>query len=103
MPQQSLTYEPEGAEQLVGNDGGPLQRSLFAPIYKNELNELERQVAVYMDAEQSLAWWHRSARAKDSADAVPRIGRPHQRQNRPGRPVPERPDSQQGGHARPCQ
>ncbi|MCF7979892.1 MAG: DEAD/DEAH box helicase family protein [Chromatiaceae bacterium] len=60
MPQHSATYAPEGAEQLVGGDGGPLQRSLFAPVYRSELNELERQVAVYLDAEQSLAWWHRN-------------------------------------------
>lgn len=60
MPQRSATYAPEGAEQLVGGDGGPLQRSLFAPVYRSELNELERQVAVYLDAEQSLVWWHRN-------------------------------------------
>jgi type III restriction enzyme len=60
MPPTSLTYAPEGAEQLVGRDGGPLQRSLFAPIYRSELNDLERQVAVYLDAVKSLAWWHRN-------------------------------------------
>jgi type III restriction enzyme len=60
MPNESPTYAPEGAEQLVGSDGGPLRRSLFAPVYRSELNDLERQVAVYLDAERSLDWWHRN-------------------------------------------
>ena len=53
MPSVSDTYEPEGAEQLPGKDGQPLQRSLFAPIYKGDLNHEEREVAVYLDAEKS--------------------------------------------------
>jgi len=60
MPKDSLTYEPEGAEQLPGSDGRPLQRSLFSPIYKGDLNQQEREVAVYLDAEKSLRWWHRN-------------------------------------------
>jgi type III restriction enzyme len=64
MPEHSITYEAESAEQLVANGGGPLQRSLFAPIYKQELNALEREVAVYLGAEKSLGWWHRNAARK---------------------------------------
>ncbi len=60
MPTESVTYEPQGADQMLGADGGPLQRSLFAPIYKKDLNDQEREVAVYLDAEQSLLWWHRN-------------------------------------------
>jgi type III restriction enzyme len=60
MPADSVTYEPQGADQMLGADGGPLQRSLFAPLYKNDLNQEEREVAVYLDAEQSLIWWHRN-------------------------------------------
>lgn len=60
MPADSVTYEPVGADQMLGTDGGPLQRSLFAPMYKNDLNHDEREVAVYLDAEQSLLWWHRN-------------------------------------------
>lgn len=60
MPADSVTYEPQGADQMLGTDGGPLQRSLFAPMYKNDLNQDEREVAVYLDAEQSLLWWHRN-------------------------------------------
>lgn len=60
MPADSVTYEPQGADQLLGTGGGPLQRSLFAPMYKNDLNQDEREVAVYLDAEKSLVWWHRN-------------------------------------------
>ena len=37
MPLGSVTYEPVGADQMLGTDGGPLQRSLFSPIYKNDM------------------------------------------------------------------
>jgi type III restriction enzyme len=60
MPTDSVTYESEGADQMLGADGGPLQRSLFAPVYKNDLNQEEQEVAVYLDAEKSLIWWHRN-------------------------------------------
>ena len=45
---------------MLGADGGPLQRSSFAPLYKSDLNQDEREVAVYLDAEKSLIWWHRN-------------------------------------------
>jgi type III restriction enzyme len=60
MPAKTDTYQPEGAEQLPGKDGMPLQRSLFAPVYKGDLNTEEQEVAVYLDAEKSLTWWHRN-------------------------------------------
>jgi type III restriction enzyme len=60
MPDESMTYEPEGADQVLGRDGGPLIRSLFAPIYRGDLNEQEREVAVYLDGERSVSWWHRN-------------------------------------------
>ena len=37
MPFEAETHEPEGAEQLVGKTGGPLEKSLFAPIYKGDV------------------------------------------------------------------
>ena len=64
MPMHTWTSEPAGAEQLPGMDGAPLQRSLFAPIYKGDLNGEEREVAVYLDAERSLIWWHRNVARK---------------------------------------
>jgi type III restriction enzyme len=66
MPFETETFEPEGADQLVGRNGGPLERSLFAPIYRNDFSSQdERDVAVYLDGEQALHWWHRNvARAQ---------------------------------------
>ncbi len=65
MPFTVETTEPDTARQLVGKSGGPLERSLFAPIYESEFNTDERAVAVYLDAEKALVWWHRNvARAQ---------------------------------------
>ncbi len=60
LPFTTLTTQPEGARQLVGRNGGPLQRSLFAPMYEDDFNRDEREVAVYLDGELALDWWHRN-------------------------------------------
>ena len=61
MPFETETFEPENAEQLVGKNGGALERSLFAPIFKNDFSSQdERDVAVYLDGNQALHWWHRN-------------------------------------------
>ncbi len=60
MPFSVDTSEPENARQLLNRAGGPLERSLFSPIYENELNGDERDVAVYLDGEKTLTWWHRN-------------------------------------------
>ena len=61
MAKRSIeTTEPENARQLLNRAGGPLEKSLFAPVYENELNSDERDVAVYLDGEKTLAWWHRN-------------------------------------------
>lgn len=60
MPFSVETLEPENARQLLSQTGGPLEKSLFAPVYENDLNGEEREVAVYLDGEQALSWWHRN-------------------------------------------
>lgn len=60
MPISTETTEPENARQLLSKTGGPLEKSLFAPVYEAELNADERDVAVYLDGENALAWWHRN-------------------------------------------
>lgn len=60
MPFSVETTEPENARQLLSKSGGPLEKSLFAPVYESELNTDERDVAVYLDGEQALTWWHRN-------------------------------------------
>jgi type III restriction enzyme len=65
MPFTIETTEPTTARQLVGNSGGPLERSLFAPVYESEFNKDEQDVAVYLDGDKALVWWHRNvARAQ---------------------------------------
>jgi type III restriction enzyme len=60
MPFTVETTEPENARQLVSRTGGPLEKSLFAPVYEAELNGGEQDVAVYLDSEATLQWWHRN-------------------------------------------
>ena len=60
MPSHLDTTEEPGGRQLIGGGGGALQRSLFAPVYESELNRAEREVAVYLDGEETLTWWHRN-------------------------------------------
>ena len=61
MPFHMDTTAPENAPQVFSQSGGPLGKSLFVPVYQQDLNTDEREVAVYLDAEQALSWWHRNA------------------------------------------
>lgn len=61
MPLLAETYEPDGADQLIGKSGESLARSLFSPIYKGDFSSQdERDIAVYLDSENTLKWWHRN-------------------------------------------
>lgn len=60
MPHEVETSEPVGAPQLTAGDGMALRRSLFLPIYAAELNGEERGVAVHLDGEAAVKWWHRN-------------------------------------------
>ena len=60
MPFQIDTPEATDARQLVSAGGGPLEKSLFSPAYECDFNSDEREVAVYLDGEQALTWWHRN-------------------------------------------
>jgi type III restriction enzyme len=60
MPFEIETMQPEGATQLPSRDGSTLTKSLFSPVYSDDMNGAEREVAVYLDGEKALAWWHRN-------------------------------------------
>ena len=61
MPFTVATVGPENAEQLVSKTGGPLHKSLFAPMFKGDFSSQdEREVAVYLDSAATLTWWHRN-------------------------------------------
>jgi type III restriction enzyme len=51
--------------KLPRRDGTPLQRSLFEPVYRGHFNVLERNVALYVDENDAVAWWHRIAVHQD--------------------------------------
>lgn len=60
MPDHVISNEPNGSPHLTGADGGALTRSLFSPVYRNELNGEEQSVAVHLDGEAAVKWWHRN-------------------------------------------
>lgn len=59
-PATITTAQAEGAPQLTASNGGPLERSLFLPIYRADLNDAEQSVAVYLDRYDAVRWWHRN-------------------------------------------
>lgn len=59
-PIEAWTTLPVDAPQLSASNGGPLERSLFLPIYAAELNDAERKFAVYLDRDDAVRWWHRN-------------------------------------------
>lgn len=61
MPHETETYEPELARQLVGKNGNALGKSLFSPIYEGDFSSQdERDIAVYLDGDEAMRWWHRN-------------------------------------------
>lgn len=60
MPSTVETTQAENARQLPSKSGAPLERSLFSPVYEGDFNKDERDVAVYLDSEKTLNWWHRN-------------------------------------------
>ena len=60
MPGQIWTTVEEGAAHLSKESGAPLDRSVFLPVYAADLNDDERRVAVYLDDDAAIRWWHRN-------------------------------------------
>ena len=61
MPHQITTTQPETARQLAKTNGLPLAKSLFTPVYEDDMdNSDERQFACYLDDITALRWWHRN-------------------------------------------
>lgn len=60
MPFEYEMPEPSSLQHLPRSDGSPLEKSLFSPVFANELNGDEQQVAVYLDEDKALKWWHRN-------------------------------------------
>ena len=55
MPFEAETFESPTAEKLA------VEKSLFQPIYRGDFSSQdEREIAVYLDGENALTWWHRN-------------------------------------------
>jgi len=52
-------------KQLVRDDNTPVQRSLFDYVPEENVNELERAVAIYLDQQENLLWWYRNMSKQD--------------------------------------
>ena len=65
-PDHIWTTAADTAPQVRSHTGGALERSLFLPVYASELNGDETKVAVYLDAESAIKWWHRNSTDRGS-------------------------------------
>ena len=65
MPRTITTSEANQAHQIVDQAGNLMQKSLFEYVYQTELNRPEREVAVYLDKQETLGWWHRNVAKRD--------------------------------------
>lgn len=60
MPVSYDIPEPPVPLHLSRGDGSPLKKSLFSPVFASELNDDEMRVAIYLDENDALKWWHRN-------------------------------------------
>jgi type III restriction enzyme len=52
-------------KQLIRNDNTPIQKSLFDYVPEENINELEKSVAIYLDEQERLLWWYRNMSRQD--------------------------------------
>jgi type III restriction enzyme len=65
MPETIETNQPNDAAPLLGHDHTGVKKYLFDQAYRDDFNEDERKVAVHLDKDEALVWWHRNvARAQ---------------------------------------
>jgi type III restriction enzyme len=61
LPMVMETDRPEKARKLVWpSSGGPVEKSIFAPVYEEDFNPDEAEFACYLDEQAALDWWHRN-------------------------------------------
>ncbi len=64
MPRAMMINQAEESRLLVDHDGVPVKTSLFEQVYRAEFNNEEREVAVFLDEQKTLGWWHRNIAKK---------------------------------------
>ena len=52
-------------KQLIRNDNTSVQKSLFEYVPEENINELEKSVAIYLDEQEKLLWWYRNMSRQD--------------------------------------
>lgn len=67
MPDEITTQRAANSQELRRKDGEIVERSLFDPTYKDDLNSYEQSVACYLDGEKALRWWHRNVAQRQYA------------------------------------
>ena len=60
LPYEMPTDEPQNARQLLRTSGSSLEKSIFAPVYQDDLNGDEANFACYLDTKATVQWWHRN-------------------------------------------
>jgi type III restriction enzyme len=61
MPIVLETDRPEKARKLARQrSGGPIEKSVFGPVFDEEFNGDEAEFACYLDEQAALEWWHRN-------------------------------------------
>ena len=61
LPMALETDRPEKARKLVRqSSGGPVEKSIFSPVYEDDFNPDESDFACYLDEQAALEWWHRN-------------------------------------------
>ncbi len=64
MPNSIESAHDKQSYQLLDDENQFLEKSVFSPVYANEMNRDEQGVAIYLDGEESLRWWHRNIAKK---------------------------------------
>jgi len=59
MPHNEETNQPDAALPLL-NNMQPLTSSLFESVYQADLNPDEQNVALFLEREETVQWWHRN-------------------------------------------
>lgn len=52
-------------KQLIRNDNTPIQKSLFDYVPEENINDLEKSVAIYLEEQEKLLWWYRNMSRQD--------------------------------------
>jgi type III restriction enzyme len=60
LPYELEPDQQENARQLMRTTGGPLEKSMFTPVYQGDFNGDEANFACYLDAQATVQWWHRN-------------------------------------------